>query len=193
MKVVKMNTLQMSKKILNIIDNNADINCHIKENEEVIINYFNHHQQSININITQDNNSKLIFNSMSIVNENIKFDMNVTISGNNNEANINVRAIAQDNYGDFHVNVKANSKTHGNIIVEDLKGILEGGFLNMMPVLEIDTEDVDVSHFATIGGFNQDALFYLNSKGLSNEVAIELLKRNFMYSLFDKEFIELIK
>ena len=75
----------------------------------------------------------------------------------------------------------------GNIVIN------ENGSILLEPVLEIDSCEVDAEHFATIGTFSDDELFYLQSKGLSLDAAYILLKRHFLYSLFSKNFINLIE
>ena len=51
--------------------------------------------------------------------------------------------------------------------------------INAKPELEIYSEDVTASHGATIGQLDEDALFYLRSRGLPTEEANSLLKYGF--------------
>lgn len=51
--------------------------------------------------------------------------------------------------------------------------------INAKPELEIYSEDVTASHGATIGQLDDDALFYLRSRGLPTEQANALLKYGF--------------
>ncbi|NBD95246.1 MAG: hypothetical protein GVY11_02065 [Gammaproteobacteria bacterium] len=51
--------------------------------------------------------------------------------------------------------------------------------INAKPELEIYSEDVTASHGATIGQLDDDALFYLRSRGLPTEEANTLLKYGF--------------
>lgn len=51
--------------------------------------------------------------------------------------------------------------------------------INAKPELEIYSEDVTASHGATIGQLDDDALFYLRSRGLAAEEANRLLKYGF--------------
>jgi Fe-S cluster assembly protein SufD len=51
--------------------------------------------------------------------------------------------------------------------------------INAKPELEIYSEDVTASHGATIGQLDDDALFYLRSRGLPTEAANALLKYGF--------------
>ena len=50
---------------------------------------------------------------------------------------------------------------------------------NIKPQLEIDNDDVSASHGAAIGHLDQDAMFYLQARGISSEVARSLLIEGF--------------
>lgn len=54
------------------------------------------------------------------------------------------------------------------------------------PHLEIFADDVKVSHGATIGGVDKDSLFYLNTKGLSQELAQSLLVKGFCEEIYKR-------
>lgn len=61
----------------------------------------------------------------------------------------------------------------------------ENARINTKPELEIHAEDVTASHGATIGQLDDDARFYLRSRGLSDSQAISLLKYGFAAAVFD--------
>jgi len=58
--------------------------------------------------------------------------------------------------------------------------------VNANPQLEIYTDDVICSHGATVGQLNEDALFYLASRGIENEEAITMLMDAFTNEITDK-------
>ena len=64
----------------------------------------------------------------------------------------------------------------------------KGASMNSKPQLEIFADDVKCSHGATIGQLNEDALYYMRSRGLSIKEAISVLKQAFL-----TELTELIK
>ena len=64
----------------------------------------------------------------------------------------------------------------------------KGASMNSKPQLEIFADDVKCSHGATIGQLNEDALYYMRSRGLSKKEAISVLKQAFL-----TEITELIK
>ena len=61
----------------------------------------------------------------------------------------------------------------------------ESARINIKPELEIHAEDVTASHGATIGQLDDDARFYLRSRGLTDSQALRLLKFGFAAAVFD--------
>jgi Fe-S cluster assembly protein SufD len=58
--------------------------------------------------------------------------------------------------------------------------------IDTKPNLEIYTDDVVASHGATVGQLDEKALFYLQSRGISEEQAREILMAGFVRSIFDE-------
>ena len=191
--MVSMNKLLVDKKEINIINENKNIDLKLEKNSQLVINYYNDSQESFDINITEEEASNLIINIASITDKDCKVNINVLITGNNNKCVINVRNISKNGNSNFYVNVKSNENTKDNIIIEDLKGVLEDGTIDFLPILEIDTNEVEASHFATIGGFNQNEIFYLQSKGLEYDECLKILKKAFIYKIFNKDFLNLLE
>jgi Fe-S cluster assembly protein SufD len=92
----------------------------------------------------------------------------------------------------------ANFNFKGNIFVgeeaEDSKGILNIKGLasgnniawNVKPNLEINNEEIDVEHKASLLTFNTKQLNYLRSRGLNQEEAIKTLKKSFLWEAVEK-------
>ena len=57
--------------------------------------------------------------------------------------------------------------------------------MNSNPQLEIYADDVKCSHGSTTGALDEDAIFYLRSRGLSLINAQKLLLEGFAVELFD--------
>lgn len=60
----------------------------------------------------------------------------------------------------------------------------EGARINTKPELEIHAEEVTASHGATVGQIDEDARFYLRSRGLDDRQAMALLKFGFAAAVF---------
>ena len=61
----------------------------------------------------------------------------------------------------------------------------EHSIMNSDPQLEIFTDDVKCSHGSSTGALENDALFYIRSRGISEESAKKLLIRGFSAEIFD--------
>ena len=59
--------------------------------------------------------------------------------------------------------------------------------------IELIAVDVKCSHGATTGQMNQEALFYLRSRGISKKLAQTMLMEAFMKEVLDKIKIEELK
>ena len=55
----------------------------------------------------------------------------------------------------------------------------------IIPNLQVSSNEIEVNHAATISGIDQDYLFYLNSKGISNEAAEKIIKNGYLISNLD--------
>ena len=184
-----MNKILMDN-IIYLINQKGSFNYEVKE--KLIINIFNEKDKNIDINIIQNNNSLLIINYTSINYEDCQININIKIKGNNNKCIINFRGIACENVNNVNVCVNTNNNTQGNEIAQNLKGLCEDGSIIINPILEINTNEVSASHFVTIGPLNQNMILYLKSKGISKENVTRLLKKSFMYNIFDDDFISLL-
>lgn len=77
------------------------------------------------------------------------------------------------------VNVVSEQVNH-NLLLSDLAQI------NTKPELVIHTDEVKCTHGATVGRLDDNALFYLQSRGLSAYQAKELLTQAFIQTVLDK-------
>ena len=65
--------------------------------------------------------------------------------------------------------------------------------MNAKPQLEIFADDVKCSHGATVGQLNEEALFYLRSRGIDKEKANAILQYAFASDIFNQIKIESVK
>jgi Fe-S cluster assembly protein SufD len=78
-------------------------------------------------------------------------------------------------------------QSNNNILVTDLARI------STRPQLEIYADDVKCSHGATVGQLDDEAMFYLRSRGISKEEARVLLMYAFAYEVLDKISVKALK
>ncbi len=83
-------------------------------------------------------------------------------------------------------------KTDGE---QSLKGLLlaRSAVINAKPELEIFADDVKCAHGATVGELDRNALFYLESRGVTPEEAKGLLTRAFVADALDRIGEEAVK
>src|SRR5207244_6455381 len=63
--------------------------------------------------------------------------------------------------------------------------VSEGAVVDTKPQLEIFADDVKCAHGAAVGELDEDALFYLRSRGLGREAARSLLTYAFASEMVD--------
>ena len=83
-------------------------------------------------------------------------------------------------------------KTDGE---QSLKGLLlaRSAMINAKPELEIFADDVKCAHGATVGELDRNALFYLESRGVTPDEAKGLLTRAFVADALDRIGEEAVK
>ncbi len=175
---------------VNLINKSGIFDFEVKQ--KLLLNIYNDKNESIDINVIQKENSLLIVNFTNENFENSNININVKILGDNNKCVLNFRGLANNALCSVNATVKAEEKTNGNIIVENLKGLCNGGQIVIKPILEIDTNEVEASHFVTIGPFSEESINYLKSLGINEKSTFDLLKKSFKYGIFDDEFLNLL-
>ena len=76
--------------------------------------------------------------------------------------------------------VKSKAQQNSKIMVFD-----ESSDAIAKPVLKIDENDLEASHGAVVGKINDEHLFYLTSRGLSEETAKELITWGYLKPIFE--------
>ncbi len=177
----------------------SDINSNIKkyifncgEDSNIEINKYNSNNESYKIDVNLDNNSslKLVIS---------------TVASSDNIVDINVHHICSMSYSKCINNGVVNNGS----LVYNVNGIIECGSVNstvlqnskiitkdvkratIKPVLVINETPEEANHSASIGYYDKDILFYLESRGIKYEDAIEMLNKGLLTSNFKyKEKIE---
>jgi Fe-S cluster assembly protein SufD len=99
------------------------------------------------------------------------------------------RAILDDNsQGNFEGNIYVAKEAAGTEATQETKTLLlsEGAKIKTLPKLEIFAEDVICRHGVTSGQIDEDTLFYMRSRGISEHKAKELLTLSFLSEVLDK-------
>ena len=154
-----------------------DDNSNLEYNRFGILNNFN-----LEITIVQNNNSNLKFNDSFIAHGIVNMQIHTKINGNSNICHNIFRGVS---VGDGNIRIEETgevlSKTRDNNLTMDIRCLTLGeNPVTIIPNMLISTEEVIANHFVAMGSVNDEDLFYLNSKGISNEKGILLIKNGFL-------------
>lgn len=157
-----------------------DLSINIEPNSSLIYNRFMLHNKINNkITINQQDNSSAIFNYSFIAQDKCNLELNSNLEGNDNETEIKVSAVTEQ-IGSAHITstAKTKEKIINNNLIESIKILLLNDEESIcIPNLLVSSNEVEVNHAATISSIDHDYLFYLNSKGISDDSAISLIKK----------------
>ena len=174
---------------INDLSSNEDINLKIvlNDNAKLIYNKFNQDLSLENVEIEVNNNTILDFNQSVYNTLSGNYKIYANILGNDNKTNINFYGVTNEK-GNLYVD--ANAKVKENVANNDMLENVRILALNdeentILPNLLVSSDEVAINHNATISGVNEDYLFYLNSKGLSNEEATKLIVKGFLMNKLD--------
>ena len=186
-------TLKIKGKVLineiSLLQNESlDLTLDVEPNTSLVYNRFALNNSINNkIKIIQDKNSSVTFNYSLLVKDDSKISFDSKLLNVDNKAFINIKGITEDK-GKLKIdsNGESLSNTNENELFENIKILTfndEQSSIN--PNLLIASNGVIVNHAATLSSISKDELFYLNSKGISNEVAASLVKKGFLLSNLD--------
>ncbi len=101
----------------------------------------------------------------------------------NTRSNINSKSISKNGgIGDYRglVLIKPKAKGSQTSVVCDALILDDKSISNTYPFLKIENNDVDAAHEAKVGKISEEAIFYLQSRGLSEERAIQTIVQGFI-------------
>ncbi|MGP1413657.1 MAG: SufD family Fe-S cluster assembly protein [Bacillales bacterium] len=175
-------------------DNNCNITVTIKDNSIFKFNfadfYNNNSNFILNINL-EGNQSKTEFNFSSIINNftskkylinfnHINVNTSSIVKGYGivlKESNFNCDVISTIN--DKCINSSTNQNVKVILIDEKSKG-------KVCPIMNIYCDDVIANHSCAIGHINNEHLYYLNTRGISENKAKELITKGYLTPICDK-------
>ena len=147
-------------------------------------------QISFNFDIQNENtNIECYFLIPAIKDQTVKLDINTNFKVNNTRVWINVIALASDNAsitlnGNLHIenwikNVEAK-------LYEETLLLWNAKYVSLIPWLRVDSPDVKASHWAKIQRISPERLFYMQSRWLSSEKAINMIINSYSQQIVDK-------
>ena len=147
-------------------------------------------RNNINVDLVEENAS-VNLNTLFSPNEKLHIDNQLKIIhiGEKCESSLDYRGILKDQStgvfgGTVYVNQDAadtqSNMTNRNLVLSDHARI------NTKPVLEIYNEDVQCTHSATSGRLDEEKLFYIQSRGIGESDAMNILIKSFASELIEK-------
>ncbi len=83
------------------------------------------------------------------------------------------------------INISLEGGGTDSYLKEDVMILDNSAYVEAIPSLEIKTNDVKAGHGVAISKITEDKLFYLKSRGISDEVAKKLIKQGFLRSGYE--------
>ena len=143
------------------------------------------------INVYSNEGTKLDLNYSCIFENTNYLILNNHIISNNTEINVLVRAVEKSGNIEINANGFILENTLNNSYLEDIKALIENSnSVKIVPNLIVDSNSVIANHNATISSVSDDELFYLESRGIKKERAINLLKLGFLKGILQIEYVK---
>ena len=160
-----------------------DLTIDVEPQSSLVYNRFLIHNLMNNkITINQDSKSNVVFNYSFIANDKCHLTVDTNLTGNDNESEINVKAVTEhDGSATIIGTADAKEKIVNNNLTESIKVLVLNNEESIcIPNLLVATNEVAVNHACTISSVDKNSLFYLESKGLSEEDSIRLIKNGYL-------------
>lgn len=178
--------IKENTKVIINLDRNYISNCifNLEENSYLIINKkYNEKEIEEDITINLNGfNSRVDYNFSTYTKSNQKYIININHNNKNTISNvINHGVVINDSKLLFEVNSKVEKGNVKSVLNQSSKIIVMASNNSVIkPNLLIDEYDVEAVHAATIGRFSKEDIFYLMSKGIDKDSAIDLLIKGFL-------------
>lgn len=181
-KIIELNILEDS--VCNI-KNRCDIEkiiIRLNDNVEFILNEYSEiEKRDYSIEVIQNNNSSFIYNHSFIVSDLYNLNININMNGNNSNNVINIHGINDGGKSNIIVDGTVKDNTKDNNLDEKIRILnINNGKSHILPNMYINTKNVIANHAASITDIDKNYLFYMNSKGIDNDKAKELIINGFL-------------
>lgn len=183
---------ESEKNILRKFENEEDV-FHIIPDKNSNIKFWaviKNSQISFKFDIQNENSDiECYFLIPAIESQNVQLDINTNFKINNTKVWINVIALASDNAsitlnGNLHI--EKNIKNVEAKLYEETLLIWNAKYISLIPWLRVDSPDVKASHWAKIQRISAKRLFYMQSRWLSQEKAINMIINSYSEQIIDK-------
>lgn len=188
---------QKEKEVLNIkgksdvfiknIPKKFDLEINVLKNADVLVNLvLNLESTSFNLVINSYENSKINLNVALKYQKNCEINIYNNIWENNTNTSIKLRCVEDE--GNLKIKAIGDIKENlsNNNYLEDIRAIVSNQeSITIMPDLKVASVSL-ANHNTTISNINEEELFYLESKGINRENAVNLIKEGFLKGILNE-------
>ena len=124
-----------------------------------------------------------------IESQNVKLKINTNFKVSNTKVWINVIALASDNASislDGNLHIENGIKNVDAKLYEETLLLWNAKYISLIPWLRVDSPDVKASHWAKVQRISPERLFYMQSRGLSSQKAINMIINSYSEQIVDK-------
>jgi len=152
-------------------------------------------QISFNFDIQNENvNIETYFLIPAINSQTVELNINTNFKVSNTKVWINVIALASDNASitlNGNIHIEENIKNVEAKLYEETLLLWNAKYISLIPWLRVDSPDVKATHWAKVQRISPERLFYMQSRGLSKEKAMNMIINSYSQQIADKlEFDE---
>lgn len=178
------------------LDSIVDFNYDINIKKDAVLNLFNIElgfgstKNLYNTNLDNENSQYLVNGLVKIKNESdIKSTFKTVHNNENCLSNITYKHILDDKTkAIFEAKSIVNEKALNSKVFQNSQTLLlsEDAVIFAQPHLEINIDELEASHGATTGSLDEEQIFYLMQRGISKQVAKNMLLKAVENKIYDK-------
>lgn len=176
---------------LNIVDisfnTSNKINITLKNDSRVIYNKFSINSGDYIYTLLDGEYSNVVINNSVVNNDDTKMKFVIEHNNTNTSSNLSNHGV-NNSSGALYFNVDSKINRSASLACADQENKiinLVKGDSKILPNLLVDNYDVSASHSAYISDFDKESMFYLKSRGISDNEARRLLLEGFLIGNLD--------
>lgn len=176
---------------LNIVDisfnTSNKINITLKNDSRVIYNKFSINSGDYIYTLLDGEYSNVVINNSVVNNDDTKMKFVIEHNNINTSSNLSNHGV-NNSSGTLYFNVDSKINRSASLACADQENKiinLVKGDSKILPNLLVDNYDVSASHSAYISDFDKESMFYLKSRGISDNEARRLLLEGFLIGNLD--------
>lgn len=178
---------------LYIINKSYKLVINLSDNSKLDVYDFNVTNTNNSLVINQSNNTEFNYYHSFKIDGDKLLDIKAYINGNKNINKINIYGIS-NGYANILVDGIVKQGSKDNVLDENIKVLTIGGKCFTKPMMHINVKECIANHNTAISNVREDEIFYLMSKGITRDKAVELISDGYLYGLYkDHDFLEKIR